>query len=119
LKKCKVYEQLTVRTNGGHKCVDQVGIFKMLPIKMNYNQDSLVNIITMKDMASIPSVRITMDISIELEIIVEIKGAIFKCKECNDGLYYYNTDTIKTNNSFDAYSFLETVQSNKEFFTQQ
>ena len=27
IEKCKPYEQLTVHTNGGHKCFDQVGIF--------------------------------------------------------------------------------------------
>jgi len=86
---------------------------------MYYNQDSLANIIAMKDMAAIPSVQITMDSSIEEAIIVEVKGVIFKFKDCNDGLYDYNTDTIKTNKSLAAYSFLETVQSNKKFFTQQ
>ena len=51
----------------------------------------MANIIALKDMADVPGSQMTMDSSKDRTITVEYQGKIYKFKECQDGLYYYNT----------------------------
>ena len=40
-------------------------------------------------------------------------------RPCSDGLYYFDTATLKSKTTVTNYSFLESVKSNKDFFTSQ
>ena len=65
-----------------------------------------------------------MDNSKELFITVDYQDKVYKFKECQDGLYYYDTvaynyisyATDKYNAPTTGYSFLSTVYDNKSYF---
>ena len=75
-------------------------------------------------MDDVPGVRITMDSSKECTIAVEYQGKIYKFKEFQDGLYYYDTAvdkyisgaTDQYNSPNTPYLFLSTVEDNKSYF---
>ena len=85
----------------------------------------MLNIVVLKDMANVTGVRIKMDISKDREITVEYQVKIYKFKECQDGLYYYDTEvdnyisgsTNKYNAPITNYLFLCTVEDNKSYFS--
>jgi hypothetical protein len=111
---------LTIYTNGGSEHFDSKGKLTMLPIDVHFNSKSMANIFSMKDVVSLPNVKVTMDSDKERALIVEFQGQVFKFEECANGLYYYDTvGGIKSKNEIIPYSFLETVQANKEYFTRQ
>jgi hypothetical protein len=122
IKACSANEVLTVHTNGGTKSFLETAEFKLLPIKVHFNEDSMANILSLKDVASLPNVRVRMDTYQDRAIFVELGENVWKFAECRDGLYYYDTAPFLTgdNKSKDAvthYSNLSTVRANKEFFT--
>ena len=85
----------------------------------------MANIVAIKDMAYVPGVQINMDSSKELEITMEYQGIIYKFKECQDRLYYYETAdknsisgaTNRHNAPITPYSFLSSVKDNKSYFS--
>lgn len=112
LRKCSKWELLTVDTNRGSKTFNHIGVFKLLPVNMHFCASSIATILSMKDIANIPGVRIKMDTALDRTIFVEYKGKSYKFKECDDGLYYLDvTDkfghTLTTNkNQVEEYSYL-------------
>ena len=56
----------------------------------------MANSVALKDVANVPGVWIKMDSSKECTITVEYQGKIYKFRECQDGLYYYDTETGKS-----------------------
>jgi hypothetical protein len=117
IRPCKDSECLTVYTNGGSKSFDQIGMLKALPLPVHFNADSMANILAIKDVASIPGVRLTMDSSKERAIIVEYGDELLKFDECQDGLYFYDTNKNKPKPAVTNYSMLQTVADNKDFFS--
>ena len=83
------------------------------------------NIVALKYMANLPGVRITMDISKDLEITVEYQGKFYNFKECQDRLFYSDTAidnsisgaTNKSNAPITTYLFLSTVEDKKFYFS--
>ena len=77
-------------------------------------------ILSMKDIANIPGVRIRMDTMLDRAIFVEYDGKTYKFTECDEGLYYYDvTDKCGhnlSNNKYplEEYSCLQTVTKNEE-----
>ena len=61
IRTCHEDEELTIITNEGSQDYNQVSLFKYLPIPVYYNQKSLANILSFKEVASVPNVCITMD----------------------------------------------------------
>ena len=69
-------------------------------------------------------VQITMDISKERAITVEYQEKVYKSKECQDVLYYYDTAddnsisdaTNKSNAPITTYSFLSTLEDKNSYF---
>ena len=84
----------------------------------------MANIVALKDMGDVLGVRITMDSSKERVITVEYQGKLYKFKECQDGLYYYDTAadnsisgaTNEYNAPITTYLFLITVEDNKYYY---
>ena len=85
----------------------------------------MVKTVVLKDMADVPGVQITMYSSKDRAIKVEYQGKNYKFKECQDGLYYYDTAfdnsisgaTNKSNAPMTPYLFLITVEDNKSYFS--
>ena len=81
------------------------------------------NIVALKDMDDILGVKITMDISKERAVTVEYKGKKYKFKECQYGLYYYDTEvdkpisgvTNKYNAPINPYYFWSAVEYNRSY----
>jgi hypothetical protein len=60
-----------------------------------------------------------MDTSKERAMLVHVsKDTIIRFSDCGDGLYYFDTSTIRNNinNDVISYSFLSTVKDNKAYF---
>ena len=94
----------------------------MFPLTVHHKQDSMANILSFKDVSSIPGTRITMDTVNETAIVVELKtGEVFKFAECSNGLYFFDTDSLNHNtkikNTINDYVAVQTVSTSKEFFT--
>ena len=85
----------------------------------------MANIVALKDMADVPGVLITIDSSKECAIAVEYQWNIYKFKEFQDVLYYYDTAvdkfisgaTDKSNSPINPYSFISTVEYKKSYFS--
>ena len=122
IKACSSDDVLTVHTNGGPKSFLETAELKLLPIRVHFNEESMANILSLKDVASLPGVRIRMDTIQERAIFVELGDEVWKFAECRDGLYYFDTapNNTKKDKSKDAithYSNLATVNANKKYFT--
>ena len=106
---------------------NQTADLKLLPMKVHFKKDSLANILSLSDVANLKGARITMDSEIEHAIILYHNDKVLKFKECRDGLYYLDTSLEKSNysnsiittysNTLQKPSLVQTVNSNKEFFT--
>ena len=113
---CTSDDTLTVCTHGGLKDFTQMSPFKVLPMEVNFNLDSMANILAIKDVSSTTGVHISMDPRKERAIIVEYQKQIIKFQECRDGLYYYDTFN-KSISPINYYYFLSTAKDNKEYFS--
>ena len=117
IRECSPGNNMQVYTNGGiinyHKEAD----LKLLPFTVYYKKQSMANVLFVKDVAD--HFRITMDMFQECCMLVHLyNGSTLKFHKCGDGLYYLDTScVISTNSSVSAYCFLQTVNSNKTFFT--
>ena len=78
----------------------------------------MAKIVALKDMADVPGVWITMDSSKERTIKVEYQGKMYRFKEYQYRLYYYDTGvdnsisfaTNEYNAQITPYLFLSTVE---------
>jgi hypothetical protein len=105
-------------SNGSSTYYDQMAPLKLLPLEVHFNAQSMDTILSVKDVANIDSVHITMDTSKEKAMFVHHKSDVFKFQECDDGLYYYDTANCNSNKvEVTNYSFLETVDENSNFFS--
>jgi hypothetical protein len=117
---------MTIVTNGGSQYFNETADLKLLPMKVHFKEDSLANILSLSDVANLPGARITMDSEVEHAILLYYNDNVLKFRECRDGLYYFDT-SFEQNNYYKptitAYSdrvkpsLVQTVNSNKEFFT--
>ena len=128
VRDCNEDEVLTIVTNGGTQVYKQLGVLKDFPLQVHFKSDSLANIISLRDVANISGVVITMDSSKERAIMVKMGLKEFKFCECPDGLYHYDTSNVCENPSKskssvisypNSYSLVMTVAENKRFFTKK
>jgi len=61
----------------------------------------MANILSLKDLASVDGVHITMDTKKERAILVEFQNTFFKFHECDDSLYYLDLSTL-SDKTYDA-----------------
>jgi hypothetical protein len=118
---------MTIITNGRSQFFNQTATLNILPLRVHFKQDSLANILSLSDIANLTGARITMDSTVEKAINLFYDGKVLKFEECCDGLYYLDTSkssnyynstvTNYSNPSSSKTSFVQTVNSNKEFFT--
>ena len=117
IRKCSHNDCVELVTNGGKVVFSSKGDCTFLPMELYYNRDSLATIISVKDVGRLPGFTLTMDTSVEKAILLHCPdSSIIKFCECRDGLYYYD---LSTNSKMDVtnYSFLQSVKSNKLYYT--
>ena len=126
IRKCEDNESLEIRTNGGSIVYNYIAELKILPLKIFFNKSSIANILSLKHVAAIPGVYVTMDTRKEKSMVVHLPGGNkIKFLEYVDGLYYH--DTSKNNDEVNPcpsstnknISLLSTVDQNKSIFSKK
>ena len=80
-------------TNGGSVTYKEVADCKLLPLKVHFNKDSLANVLSFKQVSELPGVKITTDTSKEDALTVHLKDGKEMKFKCNEGFYYYDTNS--------------------------
>ena len=81
-KNCAKHKELTVLANRGSLLFDRKVRLNFLPLNVQVNYDSLLTVISFKDVNNIIGVRVTMDTSIEKAMNTILRyGTVFKFKE--------------------------------------
>ena len=92
LRRCKENEILQIHTNGGVQTFHQIDDLKFLTIKVHVNKKSMANILSLKNVARLEEVRVTMDSKKEHSISVHLSsGLTYVFWEGEGGLYYFDT----------------------------
>ena len=74
IRKSEVDEELTVITNGEKQTFKNMAILKYMPLQVYFKSDSLANIISLRNVANIPGVSITMDTEKERGTMVKMNS---------------------------------------------
>ncbi len=124
IKSVHTNDHLKLISTGGTTVFTMKATCKLIPIEVWYKSSSLANILSLKEIASLPGAKVTMDTSVKDSIMVHLpNGSIIPFKQYNDGLFVFDTrnDNIiqqdNTKSTVTNYSFVSTVQQNKSFFT--
>ena len=118
---CNDTELMTVYTNGSQVQYDCVGMFSLLLFQVYFDEKSMANILSLKDVSS--CFRVTMDTTVEHSMNIHVSDhQVLKFKQCGEGLHFLDTSTLgssvfSSNSSVNGYSYLQTVTSNKQYFT--
>ena len=102
---------------GGAQTTVMVGDYEPLNMTVWYNPDSLVNILSLREVRV--KHKVTMNTDIYPSMAVHERGGeekIYVFEECKIGLYSHDTENpiININHVSDGYTFLSTVDGNKE-----
>mgnify|MGYP003321786822 CR=1 FL=1 len=110
-------------TNGGEQRYEHLVVLKDLPLQVHFKEDLLANILSLRNIANMPGVKLTTDSTKERAIQVTLSsGAILKFEECPDSLYHLDASnqssmmSNKAKSTVTPYSFAMTVAENKRFF---
>ena len=124
LRPCAPDERIVLVTNGNGSIVfEETAIPHILPgMRVHFNPDSMANILSLRDVASLPGVRITMDSTVARALNVHLpSGVTYVFSEASNGLYILDISTLSnaTNAAVTNYSpsFLSTVSDNQSQFT--
>jgi len=105
-------------TNGRQLTFDKVAKLKIFPIKVFFNPSSIATILSLRDIAGLPGVCLTMDTSKKRAILLHMSdGSVAKFKEGSAGLYFYDMDNNSNSSNVFGYMAAQTVCQNKQFFT--
>ena len=77
VRSCTDDEVLTASTNGGTVVYNKIGDLNFLPLKVYVNDNSLVDVLSIKDVLQIPDLYVTMDSRRENAIFVHFKKQVF------------------------------------------
>ena len=123
IEKVNDQDHLELISTGGTTKFKEMATCKLIPMKVWLNRSKLANILSLKEVASIKGVEVTLDTSVTNAILVHMPGGIIvPFKQYKDGLFAFDTlaDKIidhKTKEEVANYSFVTTVQQNKSYFT--
>ena len=126
IHECEPNERIMLVTNGnGSITFDKFAVPKLFPqLKVHFNSSSMANILSLRDVAALPNVTITMDTSTDKSMEVHLSsGLTYIFREGANGLYFFDTSDTANHikSSVSAYlpstSFLSTVSTNKSMFT--
>ena len=122
---CDIDEDLEMNTNGGSMTYCLRSTMKMFPLGVFYSEKSIGNIISFFHLVQVPGVVITLDSRVNYGFNVSYHGKLYHFLPFENGLYYYDTRVEprsavdKTKDEFSSYSFLQSVDDNKLFYTQR
>lgn len=88
----------------------------LFQLKVNFNVESVENILALSDVANMDGVYITMDTRKDRAMMVHFEHENRKVSfhECIEGLYYYNTADINDTNLYvNEYSYFKCVKDKK------
>ena len=102
--KCDDDEVLQIISNVGMVTYEEKGVFNLLDIPVNHNADSIANVLSFTQVASLPGIYITTDTAVERAMVVHVNGRSLKFSECDQGLYYLDLSEYKLNDSINKYS---------------
>ena len=113
-------EELRMLIHEGSVIYKEVADCKLLPLNVQFNKASMANVLSFKQVSEIPAAKVTTHTSKEEAFTICLKNGIEMKFKCNEGLYYYDTDSnnhskSKVNNY--GVNLLITVANNKLFFT--
>ena len=93
IRLCVEEELMTVYTNRGQVTYDNVGTFSLFPFEVYFAEDSMANILLLKDVSS--RYRVTMDTTVKNSMNVHLSDhQVLKFKQYGDGLHYLDTSTL-------------------------
>ena len=119
IRHCGNKKGLTLLTNGGKQVSTLIADYPGFGTVW-FNPLSLANILSLAAVRKL--FRVTMDSTVEASLAVHRSdGSIMKFMESNTGLYYYDCESKHnhSNHTLSPYSFLNTVEKNKELFTRR
>ena len=125
IRDCTDEERLILNTNGGSVSFDQMADLKLLPMSVNFNADTMATVLSIKDVANLNGVHLTMNTLEERAILVHNGDKVMKFKECKDGLNFFDTAAsfdhlmVTSNDGIKAYSYLQTVADNSAYYSKQ
>ena len=97
---CDEEKVLTVLMNGGSILFDNKWRLTFIPLSVHVNDNSLESKLSLKYVKNILGVRVTMDTLIEKAMnLILSDGTLFKFKEYESGLYYYDMASTDEHNS--------------------
>ena len=99
VRKCKSEDELNIISSGGMLSYDTKGVFSLFDMMVYYNLNTLVNIISFRQLTGMKGVRNMTDKSIKNAMVVHIENTPLKFRECKDGLYYIDMKDINLNNN--------------------
>eukprot|EP00957_Ditylum_brightwellii_P182548 13905992-Ditylum_brightwellii.AAC.1 len=87
----------------------------------------MATVLSLSDVVSLDCIHLTMNMLEERAILVHLgDGKVIKFKECDDGLYYFDTVAplahfidVASNNRVIGYLFLQTIAKNLEYYPKQ
>ena len=89
---CDPSKRMKIVTNGGSMRYHHEADLKLLPLKVHFNELSMATIILLASVLDLKGYYATMDSREELAILVyKPNGQVLKFKQCNNGLYYFDT----------------------------
>ena len=112
-------DHLVIISTGGATTFQQKAECKLLPMDVWYNEESLANILSLKEVSNLDGVKVVLDTSKDPAIKVVLQdNTVLNFNQIGGGLYGYDVkEGIKTNDDVNCYSFVSTVKQNKSFFT--
>eukprot|EP00957_Ditylum_brightwellii_P049423 3749865-Ditylum_brightwellii.AAC.1 len=65
---------------------------KLFDMKVHFSENTMATVLSLSDVASLDGVHLTMNTLEERTILLHLgDGKVIKFKECDDGLYYFDT----------------------------
>ena len=121
---CTDDECLLMNANGGTMDYTLKSTLKMFPLPVYYNENSIANVISLFDLIQIDGIEITLDSKKAYGFNVVYGGKLYYFAPFENGLYYFDTreearsvENTNTNTDVSSYSLLQTIDDNKQFYT--
>ena len=121
---CDDSQALSLNSNGGGKLEYYLrSRMNLFPLDVFYNEYSVGNIISFFDLIQVDGILITLDSREGQGFNVIFEGKLYCFKPYENGLYYYDSRAApvlvgdKDKSPVYPYSFLQSVEDNKAFYT--
>ena len=104
IQSCSKLEKLQMESGSGVVTYSSKGIIKLQDLPVHYKKGTIANVLSFKEVSSIPGVRITVDTDVDQAMLVHMGSRVLKFTQCNDGLFYLDLTNYKLNESLTDYT---------------